>query len=431
MPGPSRRESAISKEPYSKRDAERGKPPDLGKLSLRTTDPRLAAPVARAQARRPMPIWVSIGVFAVQFLWVTVAVLLKSHGMAFLGVIPCAAALYLGSAYLLWAIPRYWRWAVVLYFGVVIWASVRDYLDTPTHSAVVAILTWVLVPVMAGLIYALSFGFPVRTYIRHLVSTDGTRKWELPLAGAMVCLVFASFAGYLEFLVHRLNPILDKPGIRLEPTELAALELPLTRRVNLGYAHFSVPGALQGDLVLLNQDGMVGLGPSPCLFLFAAPQNNSDIATVLQSASPFAGKPLHSWFELKKLEASQQPFSAWQIPAMGRRKTAVATTLLSLKAAEYGDAYAVKVFENGRIGAILTLRPKGDTLYIEDLKSGTHVNIVILPSAPDIDAFVGCVVNDYEFTGSATDTPTILGEIEAVGIKAEDAAGAEAKPPSN
>jgi hypothetical protein len=429
MPGPSRRESAISKESYSKRDAERGKPPDLGKLSLRTTDPRAAAPVLRAEAKRPAPIWACIWVFAVQFLWVTVAVLLKSHGLAFLGVIPCAAALYLGSAYLLWAIPRYWRWAVIFYFGVVIWASVRDYLDTPTHSVVVAILTWVLVPVMAGLIYALAFGFPVRTYLQHLEATEGTRKWELPLAGAMVCLVFVSFAAYLELLVHRLNPILDRPGIRLEPTELPAVQLQLTRRVNLGYAHFSVPGTLRGDLILLDPNGMVGLGPPPCLYLFTAPQNNSDIATLLQSASPLAGKPLHSLFELKKQEASQEPCTAWQIPVMGRRKTAFAATLLALKATEYGDAYAVKIFENGRIGAILTLRPKGDTLYIEDLKSGTHVNIVILPSAPDVDDLAGCVVNDYEFTGSATDTATILGEIEAVGIKAEDAP--ESKAPSN
>ena len=367
----------------------------------------------------------------VQFLWVCVSVLGKSHGVALLGIIPCAAALYLGSAFLLWAIPRYWRWVVAAYFGVVIFASVRDYSQSTTHSFFVSLLTWILVPVMAGLIYALAFGFPVRSYVEHQAATTGTRKWELPAVLAMVCLALACFAGYLQYLVHKLNPILDQPGIRLEATELVPLQIPVTRRINLGYAHFSVPATLRGDLVLLNPNGMIGLGPLPCQYLFAAPQNGSDVATLLQSATPFAGRPLHSWFELKKLEIAQQPFSAWQIPAMGSRKVSIATTLLGMKASEYGDAYAVKVFENGRIGAILTLRPKGETLYIEDLKTGMHANIVIFPQAPDIEEFVGSVVNDYDFTGSTADIATVLGEIDAVGIKSADAAGAEAKPPGN
>jgi hypothetical protein len=383
--------------------------------------------------KRPFPILAGVLIFVVQFALVGFSILRTAHNMTFLAALPVAAVVFLCSAFLLWKIPRYWRWVAALYFAIVILGSIRNYVDSSSHPAWKSLLIWGWILAMAWVAHALSLGSPVRAFVRQLSSAApaGSRKRELIACSAAVCIAAGCVAAYVTYLQHLMKPIYGNWGIRLEPVPFVPTRVTATRKINLGYARLSIPASIKGDLVLLTPSGMVGVGPEPSWsLLFVPPHGEGDLAGVFRIASALSDRPVRNQFELKKLEMAQKPFSMWQIPIMGRRHASLSAMMLALKAAEYGNATYLRVFEDGRLGVILSDTNHSTAVFVEDLKSRIQQEIIVGPSVPNLDALVSAIVGDYELNLTAADPASVLRAIAAAGIKAPGSAGATITMPA-
>jgi hypothetical protein len=373
----------------------------------------------QATLKRPFPILAGTYMFVVQFALVGYSILRTTQHRMFLVAIPVAAAVFLGSGFLLWTIPRFWRWVAAIFFAVVILGSIRDYADSPAHSAARTLVTWVLIPIMTWLVYALALGKPVRAYIEYLSSTAtaASRKRELFIGTTAVFVAVGCVVSYTAYLDHLMKVILAHPGIRLEADAFVPVKVSETRKINLGYARFSIPSTIRGDPVLVSPAGLIGIGPAPSYSLIlAVPQPDSQISAILHSVSQLSHRNVETRFELRKMELAQQPFSAWQIPVMGANNAKLGTMLLALKSMEFGTASSVRTYENGRLGVVISGgRPAN--VFIEDLRARIVQNILVNGPVSNVDAVVSALVSDYELNGTAATQALVLRSIDSAGIR--------------
>jgi hypothetical protein len=376
----------------------------------------------QATLKRPFPILAGAYVFGAQFALVGYSILRTTQHRMFLVAIPVAAAVFLGSGVLLWTIPRFWRWVAAFFFAIVILGSIRDYAESPAHSAAQTLVTWVLILIMAWLVYALTLGRPVRAYIGDLSSTAtaASRKRELIIGTTAVFVAVGCVVGYTAYLDRLMKVILAHPGIRLEADAFVPVKVPETRKINLGYVRFSIPATIRGDPVLLSPTGLIGIGSAPSYsLLIAVPQPDGEISAILHSVSQLSRRSVETRFELRKMELAQQPFSAWQIPIMGGNNAKLGTMLLALKSMEFGTASSVRIYENGRLGIFISGgRPAN--VFVEDLKARIVQNILVNGPVSNVDAVVSALVNDYEMNGAAATQALVQRSIDSVGIRAPE-----------
>jgi hypothetical protein len=140
-----------------------------------------------------------------------------------------------------------------------------------------------------------------------------------------LCLLLVAAACYFFYLDRRLEPIMNSPGVRLNATRFMPVDVAKKRKVNLGYASFSIPESIRGDPFNIDSSGTVGIKQDsryPIFFLPPSSYKDGKTIAFLKKISSSTGVPVKSWFALKKLVLTQQPFSVWQIPSIGKRKAA-------------------------------------------------------------------------------------------------------------
>jgi hypothetical protein len=372
-----------------------------------------------SQLKRPFPIIAGASMFVVQFALVGFSILHKTQHRMFLIALPVAAAVLLGSAVLLWSIPTFWRWASAVFFAIVTIGTVRNFVESPGVSTRESLLVLSLVLVLAWLVYALTLGRSVQGYVRDLAltATPATRKRERLIGTTAVFIAVGCVVGYTAYLNRLMRVMLANPAIHLESSPFVAVNPGATRKINLGYSRISIPATISGDPVLLNPNGMIGIGVAPSYSLvFAAPHADNEISAILHSVSQFAHRPVETQFELRKMELAQQPFSAWQIPIMGGNHAKLGAMLLALKSMEFQMASSVRVYENGRLGVII-LGSRPVDVFIEDLKSRIVQNILVNVPAQGVDALVSALLSDFEFKPMPANPALLLDSIDSAGIK--------------
>jgi hypothetical protein len=231
-----------------------------------------------------------------------------------------------------------------------------------------------------------------------------------------LCLLLIAAASYVFYLDRKLEPIMNSPGVQLNATRFTPINVAKKRRINLGYASFSIPESIRGDPVNLDSSGVVDIGQT---LVFWPPQSSQDAetASLLQRTSALMGESAKSWFELKKLILAQQPFSIWQLPSIGKRKAAARAVLLLLKSTEFSPAKSVRILENDRLGLIISSRAEFTIVLIADLKSGTWQNFTIISSVKDVDEVVSAIASDYELHLKGADIDSVKRLLDSAGIK--------------
>jgi hypothetical protein len=234
------------------------------------------------------------------------------------------------------------------------------------------------------------------------------------------CVLLVAAAGYVFYLDRKLEPIMNAPGIRLHADSFTPVDVAKKRRINLGYASFSIPESIRGDPVNIDSDGIVGIGQDAHYTLvFYPPQNShsADLGALLRETSALIGKPVKNEFELKKLELAQQPLSVWQLIGMGQHKAAARAALLLLKLIDVSNVRSVRILENDRLGLIIRNRADFTSVLITDLKSGISQGITIISLVKDPDEVISAIASDYEVHLTETDIGTVNRLIESVRIK--------------
>jgi hypothetical protein len=210
------------------------------------------------------------------------------------------------------------------------------------------------------------------------------------------CLLLVVAASYFFYLDRKLEPITNSPGVRLNATRFVPVDVAKKRKINLGYASFSIPESIRGDPFNIDSSGFVGIRPA---LVFCRPfsSRKGELAAYLREISSLAGEPIKNQFELEKLELAQQPFSVWQMLIIGKQKAAARAALLLLKSIDAGTATSVRILENDRLGLIVWSKAgERDQLMITDFKSGVSQGVLINSSTKNIDEVVSAIASDYE-----------------------------------
>jgi hypothetical protein len=235
-----------------------------------------------------------------------------------------------------------------------------------------------------------------------------------------LCLLLSAVVSYVFYLDHKLAPFMNAPGIHLQANSFTPVSVAKGRRINLGYASFSIPESIHGDPVNIDSDGIVGIGQhAHYALVFYPPQNShsADLGPLLQETSALIGKPVKNEFELKMLELAQQPLSIWQLVGMGQRKAAACAALILLKSIDVSNVTSVRILESDRLGLIIRNRADFTSVSITDLKSGISQGIIITSLVKDPDEVISAIASDYDVHLTETDIDVVNRLIEGAGIK--------------
>jgi len=211
---------------------------------------------------------------------------------------------------------------------------------------------------------------------------------------AIGCLVLVGlfalyWIGWGLYINHSLKAITCSPGVSrtLKPYHLE--QVASKRKIDLGYATFSLPSSITGEPGLVGRDCAVQIGKT----IFLNPPEDEQVIRRLESLWPI---PVHDRFEFELQVVSAQPFSFWDIFRIGIKEAKNRAAQLMYKSLLLSDASVVGAGRSNQVGFIVITKPQGTSLWIKDYRCGSNQNIYISPLAKNPRSVVSAIVGDYQ-----------------------------------
>lgn len=213
------------------------------------------------------------------------------------------------------------------------------------------------------------------------------------------------------------------PGVRLRPSRFSLARVDQVRPINVGYANFDVPAEYSGELVrhdeslFVSVTGVSDIEPA----LTVCPPVVADDPNAVQfrrEAAAVLDGPVPPLWELRKQALFTEPFSVWEIPFRGIKRTRTDMVLLILKGLDTSAAKQVRFCEGASVDAIIFVRSHLTEVRIIEKRTGIEQSFLIMAhgerSAVEL---ASTLARSYRFIALASGEGSLLAALAATGIR--------------
>ncbi|MCP5531180.1 MAG: hypothetical protein H7A44_12150 [Opitutaceae bacterium] len=235
-------------------------------------------------------------------------------------------------------------------------------------------------------------------------------------------LVVLAIGGYGYWLHRSLHPLMSSKGVQAElKTFVAPNEREPTELIDLGFARFELPKSLAGTPTTQNDDLFIsfGEGAASVNFFVGPPvtDDNPEWAQLLADLSQATDERFETSYTLRQRALSAQPFTVFDIPFKGLRKTEAEAVLLLLKATFSLDAPIVWQGDTERVGLFWVPSERVDIITVFDKQKRVTQEFLLNPDSKQATALVASLLATYRFVSDASDMETWRAEARSAGVR--------------